>query len=302
MNGAFPLAILLLAFAVAGAARGQDEPRTGPGQPSIEVVLHGDANGGSVEFGAPFEFDVVRRWPIGAVPEPWRDDALAPLVLRAGAVLTGESGNEMVETRRFRAFAFRRGAVTLQPGFALVTGDGEPAVRATATPRVLLVESALPIDDDGKVEPPPAPPLHVAAMRAELVVRLVLASVAGALLWLLLVLWRVARRWRQVDASPRDRLLAQLEQLAAQAPDSRAAWRAEAVAATSILRTASRCLDDAQFRVDPRVHASLEAVKFAGTALPPAERQALFAELRRIVASVPRERAPGGREPRTGAA
>lgn len=281
-----PLALALAAVvAVHSGARcqqGADPARPSIEAAPVELILRGQAAEGSVGFGRAFELDVVRRSAAGTSPEEWRDGLLAPLSVEEISVARVRDGDEVVETRRFRAWAFRRGAVTLQPA------SGSP-------PRTLLVDSCLPQGDDGALELLPAPPLGVLPVRRVLVRFLAIAAAAGAVAWLALAAVRALRRRAAMPPPWRARLSAQVEALAARAPASRQAQRADALAATAVLRDAARLLPEAS--AAGSVHRLLEAVKFEGRVLTPQEREALLDGLRRVVAALPDDGARNGGAP-----
>ena len=269
---------------------------------SIEIVLHGQAARGSIEFGKPFELDVIRRWPKEATPEPWRDAALSPLIVKAQSLSRSDRDGQAVENRRFSAWTFRRGAVALQPEFGLAVAEGEEPRRVTAELCTILIDSSLPADDAGTVEAPAAPALQIIPVRRVLLRLLLLAAAAGAVTWLIRASVRLVRARALVPPGPRAELLTRVEDLARVAADTRAEQRAAAVTATGILRAAERLLAER----DPKAldqssgalesaYESLEAVKFAGRVLSPADREALIANLHRLATTVPERDA--GRTP-----
>ncbi|MEQ1634448.1 MAG: hypothetical protein ABL997_18850, partial [Planctomycetota bacterium] len=228
-------------------------------------MLHGSAAEGTVEFGAAFRLDVVRRWPVAARPEPWTSTVLAPLVVIEEDVATEVRGDENIETRRCSAFVFQRGAVTLLP--------------ESKTPRTLLIDSCLPDGDSGTLELPPMPTFEVVAARR------VLARGAAIAAIVFLVAWGVAlslrsRRRRVHVPPPRVRLAAEVQNLCANAPTTDAQRRSEAVAATRILREAAQQTGALSHSEDAaEVDRLLDDVKFAGRSLSPSERQRVLALL-----------------------
>ncbi|MBK8100370.1 MAG: hypothetical protein IPK26_25005 [Planctomycetes bacterium] len=270
-----PLAGLVVALAAPTPARAQ-EPSSAP---AITVVLRGGAAAGSVEFGKAFELDVVRRWARSAPAPPWSDEVLAPLVVDVLATTTTADGDTTIETRHCRAFAFQLGAATLLP--------------KSETPLTLLVDSCLPAGDAGALELLPPPPLAVRAGQRQLARLLLFALIAAALAGGALLGLRAWHR-RQAAPRPRRRLQAEIAVLAATVPTTPAERRAEAIAATRILRQAG---DLARQAAAPQpaafataAEALLDDVKFAGRTLAADERARLLDALRAAVAAVPEDR------------
>lgn len=246
----------------------------------VEVVLRGAAAEGSVGFGASFELDVVRRWPAGAAAEPFAASVLAPLVVDELEVSTANAGSEVVETRRCRARVFQRGAVTLLP--------------QSDAARTLLVDSCLPEGDAGVLEMPTLPPLEIRAGRRALALVFAVAAVTFAISWIAVLLVRADRRRRSL-VPLRVRLTRELAALAVAVPASAAERRADAVAATRVLRAAEQRLratgggPDAEARaVADRL---LDDVKFAGRALDGHERARVLAALRSAIEALPEDAA-----------
>lgn len=272
-----PARSLGCAFALSSFAIAQGTP---PASTRVEIVLRGEAAEGSVGFGAHFELDVVRRWPKGEVAEPFAASLLAPLVVDELEVRTNERDGEVVETRRCRARAFQRGAVTLLP-------KSEAA-------RTLLVDSCLPEGDAGVLELPALPPLEIRAGRRALGLVVAVAVATFALSWIGVVLLRADRR-RRSRVPLRVRLARELEALVAAAPISEAERRADAVAATRILRSAEQRLGSANRGADAEAMTAadrlLDDVKFAGRALEGPERARVLATLRAAIDALPEDAA-----------
>jgi hypothetical protein len=143
--------LTLLAAALAGCGR---EPAIEPVDAGVRVVLGST----TVAPGEPFDVRVVRTWRKDLEPEPWTDRALAPLALRSEGVSWREDGARREETRRFRAQALRLGdaAVSTLAFEARPREEGSP-VRAFAGAFRVEVVPALPAEDPGPPELPPAP-------------------------------------------------------------------------------------------------------------------------------------------------
>lgn len=130
---------------------------------------------GQVDFAAPFEVTVERRWPAAAAPPAWRDAWLAPLRVRTATREVREQDGFSLERRTLRAWAFLTGQLEVAGHALTVTGGLDPAA-----PGAMEVPA-----------PPPAtiPPLLRIA-RATAV--LLLVAVAGLM----------ARRARRRRVSP----------------------------------------------------------------------------------------------------
>jgi len=88
--------------------------------PQEDAPIRVEAEASAVEFGEGFPLAVVRTWEHGEEPGPFREGALAPLVLRPLGTEVREEGGRVVETRRFVAHAFVRGSVrTAEGGFSI---------------------------------------------------------------------------------------------------------------------------------------------------------------------------------------
>lgn len=244
--------------------------------PSVTLVLHGTAAEGSVEFGKPFELDVVRHWVETGTPEPWSSTLLAPLVVEELDVVVGTSADTTTETRRLRARVFQRGAVTLLP-------------RTEAT-RTLLVDSCLPGDDAGSLEQPELAPLGVRPARRALVAACVAGSIALVLAFAVQGFVLAVRR-RRSRVPVRVRLAREVDALVAEVPADIATARAQAIAATRVLREVERHARAAGIRLEvdavEELDRQLGAVKFAGCTLHDDERLRLLATLRRAVETLP---------------
>jgi hypothetical protein len=119
----------------------------------LEFRVVADAT--EVESGVAFGVVVERIWPNDTTPEDWRDSDLAPLVLHPMGVERRDTGTSTVETRRFRARAFRAGEVEVTAPVMRVTPmDGSEMRVAIGDELFLRVASSLPPDDDGAFELP----------------------------------------------------------------------------------------------------------------------------------------------------
>ncbi len=129
-------AALLLALALVPAC-GDVVPIVGPA-PSVRAVV----SDGEVELGRAFPLTVVRVWRNGAEEPAWSDDRLSPLVVRRVEIERRASGSFVEETRRYRAYAFALGRLTL------------PALSDLDAPVRLKVRPALDPREPGQVELP----------------------------------------------------------------------------------------------------------------------------------------------------
>ena len=86
--------------------------------PDQDLLLRVQVETEQVEFGKPFALTVQRVWSKTLAPESWDDRALSPIVLRPIQTSRREDGLRIEETRRFQAFLFRHGKVTV-PAAAL---------------------------------------------------------------------------------------------------------------------------------------------------------------------------------------
>ena len=103
-----------------------------------EDGLNITAGTGEVALGQAFPLTVVRVWSKAQAPQPWNDDALAPLAVRHVETTRREDDSHVEETRRYDAYAFTLEDVTV--------GDKE-----------LRVKRALDPDAPGPAELPPPP-------------------------------------------------------------------------------------------------------------------------------------------------
>jgi hypothetical protein len=244
----------------AGAAFAQEPPP----ESAIAVTLGGAAASGEVEFGVPFEATAVRSWPEGERPEPWDDAALAPLAVVPLDVRAETREGRVIETRAFRAHAFRRGAVAL-PRAALFAADGAPL-------QLLVVDSALPEGDDGTAELPEAPALAIWPARRELAGALIAALAAGVTVWVLGRAARALRARSRRAPDPAALARARIAALRGAVPATRAAQRAEALALTALARELLPGAAPEERAALEDVLARADAVKFAAAEMAPAER------------------------------
>ena len=139
----------------------------GCGEPTpiedAELTVRVTAGTDVVELGRAFPVTVVRTWRKGLEPEPWRDELLAPLVLRLESEARREDARHVEETRRYRAYAFAAGETPV-PAATVVArgGPGEAPVTASGEPLVLRVRPSLDPSAPGAAELPGDPlPLPV---------------------------------------------------------------------------------------------------------------------------------------------
>ncbi|MAG54993.1 MAG: hypothetical protein CMJ83_01750 [Planctomycetes bacterium] len=153
------VAMIVAAGVVAGA--GGDSPSGGvagssptfadpPDLLSIRVIVQVD----SVAFGQAFSLTVVRGWKRSLMPEPWDDAALAPLAVRLTEATRQENEGRIIETRRYRAYAFERSKVKIPPVTLRVAVGVGPVREVTSEPIELIVTSSLLADDEGAAELP----------------------------------------------------------------------------------------------------------------------------------------------------
>lgn len=150
-------AILLVVATLAGCGGGSAVPET---KLAVRLEMQADA----CEFGKAFDLTVRRIWEKTLVPEAWQDAALAPLVLRSVGVERVEDDYRVMETRRFRAYAFAQGEVEVPPlVFRARPTAGGAERTAQGEGRRIRVKSALDAANPGPVELPAgplAPPLN----------------------------------------------------------------------------------------------------------------------------------------------
>ncbi len=97
------VALVLLALCACG----------GDALPDGEFTLRVHVPATEVAFGVAFLLTVEGVWRSDLLPEPIRDEAFAPLRVRLRDATRREVGDRIAETRRYDAFAFARGEVTL---------------------------------------------------------------------------------------------------------------------------------------------------------------------------------------------
>ena len=103
---------MLFAFSLfAGAGLGDAHPRQAI--PDQDLLLEVRVATGEVEFGKAFALTVLRVWSRDLLPESWDDRALSPIVLRPIETSRREDALRIEETRRFEAYLFRHGEVTI---------------------------------------------------------------------------------------------------------------------------------------------------------------------------------------------
>jgi hypothetical protein len=107
-----------------------------------------------VELGQAFELEVTRVWRRELVPEAWKDEMLAPLVVAEIGVTRRDDGTRLEERRRFRAHAFALDTVRVELTLRARPRAGGVEKLATAEPLVLRVRSALPAGTLGAPELP----------------------------------------------------------------------------------------------------------------------------------------------------
>lgn len=291
--------LLLLLLAACGAS---------PAIPARDLSLVVRTDAEAVELGRAFPLRVVRIWHRSLEPEPWDDALLAPLDLVPESVERTEDAERVMETRRFRAYAFTRGDVVVRaPAFRARAADGGDVRIARADTLRLRVQPLLDPQAPGDPELPGAPV-------PERVAWLPLWLALGAVLLLGVASFVRARRVEPVETraapapGPGDGTWARaaLAALRADAADDPEAIRrtvrrlAELVRRVLAVRhgvrtrerttpeilAALRSGSDVPPGVEDAVAAVLPAadlVKFAGYVPPASERDALLDAAQRVV-------------------
>ena len=109
-----------------------------------------------LEFGAPFELELVRSWPAGWQPEAWNLAALAPFEVELLNESREESSSRVEVRRKLRLRGYALGEQPLKLSFfALDPADGGRVSAADLELR-LAVQSSLPTQDAGSPELPEA--------------------------------------------------------------------------------------------------------------------------------------------------
>lgn len=126
--------------------------------PEEDLALHVTVGAGEIELGRAFPLTVVRVWSRELTPAVWRDDLLAPLALKPVDVSQREDDERVEETRRFSAYAFVAGDVTVPaPSFHARPRAGGPERVVAGKPLALTVRPALDPKHPGPVEWPDGP-------------------------------------------------------------------------------------------------------------------------------------------------
>ncbi len=116
----------------------------GPPIPDEEIGIHVTAEARDVELGKAFSLTVVCVWSKALVPGEWRDQALAPLVVRLEETTRREDDGHVEETRRYRCYAFISGDVAVPAmSFKASPRDGGPERIASADALTFRVKPAL---------------------------------------------------------------------------------------------------------------------------------------------------------------
>jgi hypothetical protein len=299
-----------VAFAALGALAGA-AARCGDSTPLPERDLALTVTAGDdVEFGRAFPLTVAREWSVDLTPEPWHDDALAPLRVVPLATTTRSDGKRTLETRNYRAYSFVAGRVAL-PAVPFHATDRAGATRSVASaplafdvkPSLADPASAAELPDELLLPPSPFTPARLAVASA-----LLLAA--------LLTAWAALRRRRRGVAptpvnvpppavAPRVRALARLARLRASDPRDEPALAAFHVEAAALLKeyvAESHALpvlewttEEIATRADgpfeaadlARLLARCDRVKFARATSDPAARSAWIEGAARFVEATP---------------
>jgi hypothetical protein len=282
----------LAALAVALAACGGDAPIA-----AEDLLIRVEA-ADTADLGRAFPLAVVRTWNEELTPEPFAQDAFAPLALRPVGVVTRESGGRIEETRRYAAYAFRPGRfVVPAPQIAAAPRAGGAKRTASGAPLELLVRGALEPSSSAAPEMP-GDPLDP-PVRAWLWVGGATAAIATGLV---LLRRRAVIRAEPPATPPPDPAAVALARLAALREHDAEHVEADFVAVAGILRTylASRGVrvvertseeivrelrarDDAQAGALAACLGPADLVKFAMSSPGPADRDALVARAESFV-------------------
>jgi hypothetical protein len=194
-----------------------------------------------VDFGRAFPLTIEREWGVDLTPEPWRDEALAPLRIVPLSTEQQSDGRHVLETRRVRAYSFVAGRVALAAVPFHATDRGGSTRSVASAP--------LAIDVRPTLADPTSPP----ELPDELLLppsRFNTAWWAGGVAFVLVALlaaWIVARRRRRAATpaaaaagssapAPRERALARLARLRASDPRDEPALEAFHVEAAALLK------------------------------------------------------------------
>lgn len=268
---------------------------------------------GPLPFGVAVPLVVTLRWDASLVPEPWHDDALAPLAVSLRTVERSSVGDAIEETRRYDATAFTLERIRIEElRFVAVARDGrgERSATAAAIERAVVgeVDPAAP----GALEwPADFGPVAIEAPTATRDGPLLAAGAAVVLLAGMIgfVAWRRARSGRggasDAAATPRARLRALAGETAAgRAACARVADEARALLAEELAWPAlARCREEldrlaGEATLPPAARAALatllaraDVAKFARAEPTGDETAALRADARALLAALP-ERTP----------
>ncbi|MBI3820090.1 MAG: hypothetical protein HY286_15460 [Planctomycetes bacterium] len=177
----------------------QSAPASGPASNLASVEIEARAPDNAVKFGAPFPLEIVRTWDERDPAPPWRDSALAPLVVTARDVKQSAANHKITETRSFEARAFARDELNI------------PELH-------LHVKIASALDDPaGAVEEPPGPLPAPFPWRTIIIISAIAAAAAALGYYIYTILKKRAAMVPAAPAAPRipapDRALARLAQL-----------------------------------------------------------------------------------------
>lgn len=112
----------------------------------------------SIEFGAPFDFSLIRQWPDGFVASRFDPRALAPLSVLDARHHAKRDDATTIERWELTVACYDVGTLTV-PGvpMSVSRADGSDTEVARSAPRTLVVRSILD-DPNSPIEPPTAPP------------------------------------------------------------------------------------------------------------------------------------------------
>lgn len=109
-----------------------------------------------LEFGAPFEFELRRSWPVNWQAESWSLAALAPFEAELLQETRHEAAGRVEVRRKLRLRVFALGQQQLRLGFNAVDPISGDRVTASDLELSCVVQSSLPPDDAAQIEFPEA--------------------------------------------------------------------------------------------------------------------------------------------------
>lgn len=228
-RGRAALGTLLLLTACGGGL-----PGDGP-----DLAIAVAAPDAAVSSGVAFGLSITRTWHQDLLPQVWRDDALAPLVVRLVGVEQHAGPQHRQEIRHFRAWSFTPGETTLPAvSFRARPRSGVGPERSVASdPIRLRVIPALPEGAEASPVELPGGLLEAPAGRSWWWTALLVVAAAGvaAIGWRRRVPPAVAPAPAPATLGEQD-VLRRLAELGDQAPRSRAEFERWVLAAADAVR------------------------------------------------------------------